>query len=57
VSDVELFMHDVLERPSILDSYSQEYSNRLKNLEICRIHYTDFDELDGKKQRYWYVTL
>lgn len=52
---MEHFICNVRERPSIWDSSSQEYSDRLKKyacwLEICRIHYTDFDELDEKERR------
>jgi hypothetical protein len=50
VLDVEHFIHDVRERLSIWDSSSRKYRDRLKKyacvLEVCRVHYTDFDELD-----------
>ncbi|KDR17414.1 uncharacterized protein LOC110831754 [Zootermopsis nevadensis] len=53
--DVEHFIRNVRDRPSIWDSSSQEYSDRLKKhacwLEICRIHYADFDEMVEKKRR------
>jgi hypothetical protein len=55
VFDVENFMHDVRERPSIWNFSSHKYSDRLKKhacwLEICRIHDTNFDELDERKRR------
>jgi hypothetical protein len=54
VFDVENLIHNVRE-PSIWDSSSQEYSDRLQKhacwLEICGVHYTDFDEPDEKKWR------